>query len=154
MHEPGHDDRPPAEWATRIGAWLIDVLLLGAVVAVLGDLLGLGPGLLTLANPFDAGQHTLLLFVYWTLFESNTGQSPGKLALDLEVIGADGRPPGLAASAIQSFGKAFLLPLDLLIGVLAMPGEGRRLFNRLSDTRVVELPEDAGGRRRTAAADA
>ena len=143
-------EQRPAEWSTRAGAWLIDVVVLAAVVGVLGDLLGLGPGIVDL-NPLDVGRHSILLFAYWTLFESTPGQSPGKLALDLAVVDADGRPPGLAASAVQSFGKAFLLPLDVLIGLLAMPGEGRRLFNRLSDTRVIELPDDeAGGGRVTA----
>lgn len=153
MDEPVGGERPIAEWSTRLGAWLIDVVLLGAFVGVLGDLLGVGPGLFTLPNPLDVGQHSVLLFAYWTLFEANTGQSPGKLALDLQVVGEDGHPPSLAGSAVQSFGKAFLLPLDVLIGLLAMPDEGLRLFNRLSGTRVVELVDD-GPRQRGTAVDA
>lgn len=153
MDEPELEGRRPAAWSTRVGAWLIDVVLLGAFVAVLGDLLGVGPGLLTLAHPLDATQHSLLLFVYWTLFETNAGQSPGKLALDLQVVGQDGHPPSLIGSAVQSFGKAFLLPLDVVVGLLAMPGERRRLFHRLSGTRVVELdePPRSGGATATAA---
>lgn len=141
MDESDPEERRSAAWSTRVGAWLIDVILLGAFVAVLGDLLAVGPGLLTLENPLDAAQHSLLLFVYWTLFETNAGQSPGKLVLDLQVVGPDGHPPSLAGSAIQSFGKAFLLPLDVVIGLLAMPDERQRLFNRLSNTHVVALDE-------------
>ena len=153
MDEPVDDDRPPADWSTRLGAWLVDVVLLAAVIGVLGDLLGLGPGLLTLPNPLDLGQHSVLLFAYWTLFEANTGQSPGKMALDLQVVGEDGHPPSLGRSAVQSFGKAFLLPLDVLIGLLAMPDQGLRLFNRLSGTRVVGLADDEP-RQRASAVDA
>ena len=149
MDEPPQP--PPAAWSTRLGAWVIDVVLLAAAVSVLGDLLGLGPGLLTVGNPFEVGQHTVLLFAYWTLFESNAGQSPGKLVLDLAVVDEAGHPPSLGRSAVQSFGKAFLLPLDVAVGVVAMPGEGRRLFNRLSGTRVVALGDgDRRGRRASA----
>lgn len=145
---------PTAAWSTRFGAWLIDVVLLAATVAVLGDLLELGPGLLTVANPVEIGQHTVLLFAYWTLFESNTGQSPGKLALDLAVVDEAGHPPTLSRAAVQSFGKAFLLPLDVAIGRLAMPGEGQRLFNRLSGTRVVALEDDGRRGPRSSATEA
>lgn len=133
-----------ARWTSRTGAWLIDVVLVTALVGVAGDLLNLGPGVsAALVEPVGVGRHGLLLFLYWTLFEGRTGQSPGKLALDLRVARADGEPVTYGAAAIESFGKAFLLPLDLLVGVLAMPGEGQRLFNRLSDTVVVEVEEPA-----------
>lgn len=145
MDEPGAEARPPAPWSSRVGAWLIDLLLVGAVGAVLGDLSGFGTGLVMVGNPFAIGGHGVLLFLYWTLFESRTGQSPGKLVLDLEVVDEDGGPPSLLAAAIESFGKAFLLPLDVLVGVIVMPGQGRRLFNRLSGTRVVV--DDAQGPR-------
>lgn len=149
------DGRPPgrrARWTTRFGAWLIDVVLLAALVGVVGDLVG--PGMRSaLYTPVGLGRQGLLLFVYWTLFEGRTGQSPGKLALDLQVVDEAGHPPSLAAAAVESFGKAFLLPLDVLVGVLAMPGEGLRLFNRLSDTAVVEVdePPQAGGATATTA---
>lgn len=150
MDESDLEGRRAAAWSSRVGAWLIDVILLGAFVAVLGDLLAVGPGLLTLEHPLEAAQHSLLLFVYWTLFETNAGQSPGKLVLDLQVVGQDGHPPSLVGSAIQSFGKAYLLPLDVVIGLLAMPGERRRLFNRLSGTRVVAVEAPPESRRATA----
>lgn len=147
MDEPVSAKRSSAAWSSRAGAWLIDIVLVGAFVAVLGDLLGLGPGLLSVANPFEVGRHGLLLFVYWTLFEANTGQSPGKLALNLQVVDEENRPPSFLATAIQSFGKAFLLPLDLVIGLLAMRGQRLRLFNQLSGTRVVTVPRRDTGQR-------
>lgn len=139
MDRPVDAARPAAEWSSRFGAWLIDLLLVGGFVAIMGDLLGLGTGLPALANPLDVGQHSVLLFVYWTLFETSTGQSPGKLALGLQVVGRDDRPPSFVKSGTQSFGKAFLLPLDVVVGLLVMRGQRLRLFNRLSGTRVVAV---------------
>ena len=49
-------------------------------------------------------------------------------------------------AALESFCKAFLLPLDCLIGWLAMPNNKLRLFNRISNTIVIrtkyEEPEE------------
>jgi uncharacterized RDD family membrane protein YckC len=154
MAEPLVEDRPPAPWSRRVGAWLIDVVLVAAVVVVLGDLLGVGPGLATAGNPVTIRDGGLLLFVYWTIFEASTGQSPGKLALEIQVVGEGGHPPSLVSSAIQSFGKAFVLPLDIVVGLLAMRGERRRLFNRLSGTRVVSLQGSTPRQRGPAPVDA
>lgn len=139
MDEPVQEARPPAPWSTRVGAWLIDVLVVGAFVAVMGDVLGLGPEVGSTAGPVDLVQHGGVLFAYWTVFEATTGRSPGKLVLDLEVVDDAGTPPSWLAAAIESFGKAFLLPVDVLVGMVVMPGQRRRLFNRIAGTRVVSV---------------
>lgn len=154
MGEPIAEVRPSGGWLERTGAWLIDVVLVVAVVAILGDVLGVGQGLATDGNPLDIWEGGTLLFVYWTLFEGTTGQSPGKVTLNLQVVAADGRPPSLVGSAIQSFGKAFLLPVDVLIGFLAIRGERLRLFHRLSGTRVVGVQRTRPGRRGAMPVDA
>ncbi len=41
-------------------------------------------------------------------------------------------------AAVESHGKAFFLPLDCLIGWLAMPGTKLRVFNRISNTIVIK----------------
>ncbi len=60
-----------------------------------------------------------------------------KISAECRVSGRSGEKTGLQAALIESFGKAFLLPLDCLIGWLGMPGTRLRLFNRISDTIVV-----------------
>lgn len=80
---------------------------------------------------------SLLLFIYWTVLEGYRGQSFGKMAMNLAVAGSNGERIGFADSAVESFGKAFLLPLDCIIGWLAMRGSGQRLFNRISNTVVI-----------------
>jgi uncharacterized RDD family membrane protein YckC len=85
----------------------------------------------------------LILFAYWTVLEGTRGQSLGKMARGLKVTDRRGDAIDLPRAAIQSFGKAFLLPLDVLIGWIAMPGSVQRLFNRLSETIVVLVDDGA-----------
>jgi hypothetical protein len=42
---------------------------------------------------------------------------------------------------VEAFGKAFLLPFDCLIGMLYLQVGRQRLFNRLSDTVVINRME-------------
>lgn len=144
-----------ASWWRRLGAWLIDLILVGIIWDILAMMSGIaGPftifGFWPMPDPFfhhefvDIGADDgLLLFVYWTLMEGYWGQSLGKMALNLKVTDMRGERIDLPKAAIESFGKAFLLPLDCLIGWIAMPGSGQRLFNRLSETIVVEVNEAA-----------
>jgi RDD family len=53
---------------------------------------------------------------YWTYFESITGQSIGKRLLHLRTTDLAGNSINVKTAAIESFGKAFLLPLDVLLG--------------------------------------
>lgn len=130
-----------ATWERRFFAWLVDVIIVGVVVGAVGDVVAALPGP---ASPAPAtGFGGLGLFVYWTLLEGRTGQSAGKLVLDLRVVDEAGDEIDYVTAAIESFGKAFLLPVDCLVGWLAMPGEKVRLFNRLSETVVVKA-EDEG----------
>jgi len=82
-----------------------------------------------------------MLFIYWTLLEGYRGQSVGKMMLSLVVVGTAGERIGFVDAAVESFGKAFLLPLDCLLGWMSMAGKGQRFFHRLSDTLVVKAEE-------------
>lgn len=133
-----------AFWDDRVIAWFVDVLLVGAILSGIGEAAGvfsIVTGSISLSGSF-AGLNGLGLFVYWTALEGYQGQSAGKLVVDIAVTDERGDPIGYGAAAIESFGKAFLLPLDVIIGVLAYEEEGLRLFNRLSGTIVVETDED------------
>lgn len=144
-----------ASWWRRLGAWLIDIILVGIMGDVLATISGIsGPfsifGFWPMHGPFfhhwfvDIGPDDgLVLFVYWTLLEGYRGQSLGKMALGLKVTDRRGDEIDLPRAAIESFGKAFLLPLDCLIGWIGMPGSGQRLFNRLSETIVILVDEAA-----------
>jgi len=140
-----------AKWESRFWAWLIDIILVGIVSNFLSNYLGfLGNyGLMSpffLANVKSFGVNGILLFAYWTILEGYSGQSIGKMALNLKTADRKGGKIDFGIAALESFGKAFILPLDCLIGWLAMPNSKLRLFNRISNTIVMrtkyEAPDD------------
>jgi uncharacterized RDD family membrane protein YckC len=61
---------------------------------------------------------SLGFLAYWTYFESSTtaGQSIGKRLLKIKTIDLAGRKIDTKSAIIESFGKAFLLPLDVALG--------------------------------------
>ena len=141
-----------ASWRRRVGAWLIDIILVGILWDLLAGAAGpitqfhlwLPPGPIFSAWFVHLGSgDALILFAYWTVLEGTRGQSLGKMAMSLKVTDMKGEKIDLPRAAIESFGKAFLLPLDCLIGWIAMRGSGQRLFNRLSETIVVHVNESA-----------
>lgn len=130
-----------AGWGTRFWAWLIDIILIGLPASAVFDRMppawqvSVSPGLLSISLS------SVVLFLYWTVLEGYRGQSIGKMALRIRVVGRAGENAGFARVAVESFGKAFLLIPDCLIGWLAMPGSRLRLFNRISGTVVIETRE-------------
>jgi uncharacterized RDD family membrane protein YckC len=81
---------------------------------------------------------SLLFFGYWLYFESTTGQSIGKKLLKIKTTDLAGNLPSKRNVAIQSFGKAFLLPIDVFFGWIFTNEKRQRLFNRASDTIVIK----------------
>ncbi len=144
------DTASPATWESRFWAWLIDILLVGLIYSMFGDCLDI-PGTLDVAESLgivwalgiteglgiDALGIGLAAFVYWTVLEGYRGQSIGKMVMNIAVVDASGKMIGYEKAAIECFGKAFLLPLDCLIGWQALPASCQRLFNGVSDTLVV-----------------
>ena len=46
------------------------------------------------------------------------------------------------AAGIESFGRLFLLPLELILGWIFTNDKSQRIFNRAKDTIVIKLRED------------
>ena len=88
----------------------------------------------------------LLLFVYWPALEGYRGQSLGKMLLNIVVTGPVGECIRFRDAAVEAFGKAFLLPLDCLLGWLYFRKKRQRLFSRLADSVVVNRMEYGIGR--------
>jgi uncharacterized RDD family membrane protein YckC len=129
-----------ADWGKRFIAWLIDMVILGFV---LGPWVSL-PGFVWLSElrwiPFvDFGTKNLLYFLYWMLMDGIFGQSIGKMIMKIKVTKLDGKPIDLLHAAIESVGKAFLLPLDCIIGWFVYEKKRQRLFNYLSETIVITI---------------
>lgn len=124
----------PTPWWPRFWAWLIDVIVLWIVTGIL----------FSFWLELDARHYLLNGFIgliYWAALDSEGRQSIGKRALNIKLATIKGKKPTLGASAVSAFGKAFLLPIDMIIGVLARPGKKQRLFNVASDTTVVNLKQ-------------
>jgi len=127
-----------AKWDSRFWAWLIDILL----VEVFSSFVTNSSGFFwdfEFISIASFGISGVLIFIYWTLFEGYNGQSIGKMALGLKVTDRNGRKIEFGVAALESCGKAFILPLDCLIGWLAMPNSKLRLFNRISNTIVIRI---------------
>ena len=122
----------PTPWWPRFWAWLIDVIILWIVTGVLFSF--------WLDMDFRRYLvHGVIGLIYWAVLESDGRQSIGKRALNIKLVDMKGKNATLGASAGSAFGKAFLLPLDMIIGVLARPGKKQRLFNMASDTTVINV---------------
>jgi len=80
----------------------------------------------------------LLLWMYLTLLEGFSGQTLGKRLLGLRVIRIDSKRLFYDDAAVRNFGKVFLLPIDLLIGLRLKDKRFRRYFDKFSGTVVVD----------------
>ena len=104
-----------ATWGDRFVAWLLDAIIVGIVVGIL-NLFGLIVGLTLSFWPswipffnFDLGG--VIFFLYWMFMDGLYGQSIGKAIMRLKVTRLDGSLIGIGPAALESVGKAFLLPL-------------------------------------------
>jgi uncharacterized RDD family membrane protein YckC len=95
---------------SRVLAHLLDLTVLGAVIAIVGTLVGTAfPQMILLLMPC----FTLGPFVYFILMEGLcNGRTLGKWAFGLRVAMADGRPVTFAAA----LGRNLLRPADMLPG--------------------------------------
>ncbi|MFQ5762853.1 MAG: zinc-ribbon domain-containing protein [Candidatus Bathyarchaeia archaeon] len=123
-----------ASWGRRFVAWLIDIVIFAIIPS------GFFAGWRFEVFPFF-GVGSIIPFIYWTLLEGYMGQSVGKLALDLRVTRVDGGRITFAEAAIESFGKAFILPVDIVVGWIFFNEKRQRLFNKLSNTIVIHSPK-------------
>jgi uncharacterized RDD family membrane protein YckC len=145
-----------ARWIDRFIAWLIDFIIVSIGLGILFAALSL-PYWFDNTNmnmayrsvgPFNYIISSLVFMAYWTYFESTTGQSIGKKLLRLKTTALDGKNIDAKTAAIESFGKAFLLPLDVILGWIFTNNKRQRIFNRASNTIVIKLKEDKSEERK------
>jgi uncharacterized RDD family membrane protein YckC len=139
-----------AKWSTRFWAWIIDFIIVSIAIEIIFAIayapLAFNQGVQN--NPglgaVRFAVQSLLFFAYWTYFESTTGQSIGKKLLKIRTTDLAGNTPDIRNIAIQSFGKAFLLPIDVFFGWIFTNDKRQRLFNRASDTIVIRVVNQGG----------
>ncbi len=140
-----------AKWGTRFWAWVVDFIIVTIAFEVLFSIfyapLAFMQGINGNTPPWLAGLRyaiqSLMFFGYWTYFESKTGQSIGKRLLKIKTTEMTGNHVAdVKDVAIQSFGKAFLLPLDVLLGWIFTNDKRQRLLSRAANTIVVKVQEE------------
>jgi len=120
-----------AGFGRRLGAVLVDGLIVGAA-----------GGLLGLLAPDSGGVQALVVLgsvLYYVLFIGVRGQTPGKMALGIKVVGPDGGPPGAVRAFVREVVGKFLSSLILCLGYLWMLWDEKRQcwHDKLADTVVV-----------------
>ena len=91
------------------------------------------------AGPFNYVISSLVFMAYWTYFESTNGQSIGKKLMHLKTTDLGGKNIAAKTAVIESFGKAFLLTIDVILGWIFTNDRRQRIFNRASNTIVVKI---------------
>jgi len=137
-----------ARWSDRLLAWLIDFLIISIFSGIAISVL-VGKVNLSLQNEMFWTHSTnyiptsLIFFLYWLILEYRTGQSIGKRILRLKITDMSGKAPDIKGVAISSFGKSFLLPIDVVLGWIFTNKNRQRLFNKMGNTLIVKMRDDS-----------
>jgi uncharacterized RDD family membrane protein YckC len=137
------------------GFWIrfVAIVIDGIILSIAGAIVGLPFGMYSMGIPHDfpdvgpsfVGTMVLVRVIglaiaigYYAFFLTKYGGTPGKLALGLRVISADGGPVSLG----QAIARYFCYWLDtviLLIGfiIAAFDSEKRALHDMICSTRVI-----------------
>ncbi|MFH0837411.1 MAG: RDD family protein [Candidatus Aenigmatarchaeota archaeon] len=119
----------------RLFAWLIDILIITIISCLI-------TGNWAFSSMISSSHYIalgIIAFLYWTILESMFAQSVGKKIMALKILTKKGELITMQQSAIQSFGKSFLLPIDVIAGLLYQHKERTRAFCILADTIVVKI---------------
>ena len=148
----GADNRPLevilASWGDRFVAWLIDFIIVSIGLGILFALLvpfwfsDYSNGIAIVHRNFGSFHYLLsssAFFAYWTYFEHTSGQSIGKRLLKIKSTDVSSKGVDIKSAALESFGKSFLLPLDVILGWLFTNNKRQRIFNKISNTIVIKL---------------
>ena len=84
---------------------------------------------------------SVMFFSYWIILEYKTGQTIGKKMFNLKITNSQGEKPSLIGVIISSFGKSFILPIDMILGLIITNDKRQRIFNKLGDTVIIKIKE-------------
>ena len=82
---------------------------------------------------------SVMFFSYWIILEYKTGQTIGKKMFNLKITNSQGEKPSLMGVVISSFGKSFILPIDMILGLIITNEKRQRIFNRIGNTIVIKI---------------
>ena len=132
----------------RIGAFLIDTILIGIVtfvIALVLSLIGFGSGSDVLGAIVGLVLIPIVLviqFGYFIYFEAESGQTPGKRLLNLVVVTETGEGLSYRDSAIRNLlrivdGLGIVIPYLVALVLILLTDENQRLGDIVADTVVV-----------------
>ena len=135
-----------AKWSDRFFAWLIDFCIISIIsILMISSVFGTINWKLSekwmVAETPQFIPTSIIFFVYWTILEYKKGQTVGKKILNLKITDMYGKPPDWKGVMISSFGKTFLLPLDVIIGWIFTNENRQRIFNKIGDTIIIKTTE-------------
>lgn len=81
----------------------------------------------------------VLLWIYSTLLEGYAGQTMGKYLFMIKAVSITSKKLSYDAAAVRNFGKCFLLPIDLLIGLRLDDKRFIKFLDKYSGTTVIKL---------------
>jgi len=141
--------QPKAGFWLRLVAWVIDKAIVGLLQTILGSLLFFAGFTFNLESQENIVEFSLLLLlfavalniVYYVVFTSHGGQTPGKMALRIKVIHPDGSDIGYSTAAFREVVAKFISGVILGIGYLmvAFDDQKQGLHDRMTDTYVIKL---------------
>jgi uncharacterized RDD family membrane protein YckC len=135
-----------AKWTDRFFAWLMDFIIISSISTAI-IFLSFGTIYYEMDDKGLWAENTqyipasILFFSYWTILEYRTGQTIGKKIMNLKITDMKGEKASLKGILISSFGKSFLLPIDVIIGWILTNEKRQRIFNKLGDTVVIKIKE-------------
>ena len=130
--------------ATRACALATDVAIAHVIVFAGGAMFALVGSLVSnvrldmLGKLLAAGAWAAVVGIYFVLFWTTAGQTPGMRVFGLRVVGPDGAPPGVARSVVRLLGLGLAI-VPLFAGFLPVLVDDRRrgLPDFLAGTVVV-----------------
>jgi uncharacterized RDD family membrane protein YckC len=133
-----------AKWKDRFFAWLVDFVIISIISTAIFFL-----SFLYLNYNFENfimedGMYiptSVMFFSYWVILEYKTGQTIGKKMFNLKITNSFGEKPSLLEVIISSFGKSFILPIDVILGLIITNEKRQRIFNKLGNTLIIKIKQ-------------
>lgn len=115
----------------RVGAAIIDAILLGVIGGILRGIFGTGAG---------GGLSTLIGLVYFVFCWTNGGQTIGHKALNLRVVKTDGGPLSISDAVIRYVGE-IIAAVVVLLGFLwvAWDAQKQGWHDKIAHTYVIKV---------------
>ena len=140
-----------AKWEDRFVAWLIDFVIVSIIINILFYAFSVqysfpfwgiyidGENGMGIKHPEEYIIASSIFFIYWVVLEFLSGQTIGKRVIHIKATNLFGEKPNIVNIAIEVFGKSFLLPIDIILGLIFSSRRRQRIFNKASGTIVIKL---------------